>query len=460
MPISVENPSFELAGAVPGLPAGWHRRGKRAGLVVLCGFADRAAETFPVPNAYSDASWTQNDVTVADDATDAPDLSTDADQILEDATSAEHSISATDPITFAEGGAYTITIYAKDAGRGYAGIALSTSGGDVYAIVTVSDGRVTAYPVAAGEIETVHVDALLIRDSWLRISLTILTNAELIAAPRFLISDDGINVSYAGDNTKGLYLWGDWIHAGTLLGAERFDGGWEGNESWSVSITGSEAALFTTDLPDPLEINRETFETGWLNTHFTDHIIGVEQAIFDVGINPNGFEDFTQGWDQTTGDETVDVTALAKTAAVFGALAYEDFAIGWSGSDDRSETIVTSDTASFDGGVPENYEDFEEGFANLEYTVDTTTNILTSAGHGRVNGDTVFVRAQIGGKLCGGTNGTVKYYAEVLTVDTLRLHTVSVGGPVVDYTDTGEGTQYLRADPARFWTGDDIDLTI
>lgn len=454
---SVTNPSFETAGPLAGIPNAWHRRGSQSGGMIAVGFADRAFTDFVAPTVMEDGSWTRNEVTLTVNASAAPDGSMTADRLTERLANALHYLRTTNPVSFLEGHTYTVGCYLKAAGRSHGGIAIPTTTGTVIGFADLTTGRFTLYPTPFEEIAQVSGEILVTPNGWVRVALTFSLSADLSSSPAIHLSDTGtVLAAYAGDASKGIDVWGAFLFEGNLRDSERFDGGWDGSENRSMTITAFEPLLFETGLADPITFSTETFESGWQNNIFAPTIGLVEAAVFDAALTPELVEDFADGW-QSNLNDTVYPHITASTAALFDGDAYEDFSTGWSGSENRSETIAASTALQFDGDVPEAVEDFEEGFVNLEYTVDTGTEILTSAGHGRATGDTVYVTAQVGGKLPTGTNGTVRYFIEVLDANTLKLHTGSAAGPTVNFQDTGDGTQYLRADPVRFWTGEDID---
>jgi microcystin-dependent protein len=93
----------------------------------------------------------------------------------------------------------------------------------------------------------------------------------------------------------------------------------------------------------------------------------------------------------------------------------------------------------FDIYVP-NAGSWGRGTAVGTFTVNTTTNELTAAGHGLANGERVHVVSTT--TLPAPLPANTKYFVISATTDTLQLSTTA-GGSAVDLTTTGTGTHSL-----------------
>lgn len=78
--------------------------------------------------------------------------------------------------------------------------------------------------------------------------------------------------------------------------------------------------------------------------------------------------------------------------------------------------------------------------------VDTSTDTLTSAGHGLSNGDRVKVRSE--GAVPAGLSEATTYYVVGATTNTLQLSLTS-GGAAVNLTDAGYGTITVHLDKSK-----------
>ncbi len=148
---------------------------------------------------FTNASWTKN-VSVLANSTISPDGTTNAGKILETTSIGQQWAYQTLSLS----GAQTATIYAKKAERNY--VALATSGLqasyfdlDTGVVVSSASGATTS-------IESVG-------NGWYRCSVTSTSSAGNFFV--VWISDDGTRTSYAGDNTKGIYIWGAQNEAGS-----------------------------------------------------------------------------------------------------------------------------------------------------------------------------------------------------------------------------------------------------
>lgn len=89
------------------------------------------------------------------------------------------------------------------------------------------------------------------------------------------------------------------------------------------------------------------------------------------------------------------------------------------------------------------------------FTVNATTNLLNSTGHGLNNADDVTLKSS--GSLPTGLSAQQKYYVINATANTLQLSEMP-GGSAVDITDTGSGTHTLLTGKVTYeWAADDTD---
>jgi hypothetical protein len=151
---------------------------------------------------FDDATWSKTNVTAsANVATNPNDGSATADSILETVTNGAHAIAQA--FTFSAV-AYTFTIYAKPAGRSWLRVQVEGGAGfyDITnGIVGTTGGGVTASILSVG-------------NGWYRIKHQYVASAGA-AFVTLNISTDGATTSYAGDTSKGVYLWGGQLETGS-----------------------------------------------------------------------------------------------------------------------------------------------------------------------------------------------------------------------------------------------------
>ena len=141
---------------------------------------------------FDNADWLRN-VSVTANATTSPDGTQNADKILENASSTQQWAYQ----SFAMSGAQTATIYAKKGERNY--IALATAGLD-FSYFNLDTGVVVSTALGA----TASITS--VGNGWYRCSV----NASTPTSTYFIvaISDNGTRFQYAGDTSKGIYVWG------------------------------------------------------------------------------------------------------------------------------------------------------------------------------------------------------------------------------------------------------------
>jgi hypothetical protein len=74
--------------------------------------------------------------------------------------------------------------------------------------------------------------------------------------------------------------------------------------------------------------------------------------------------------------------------------------------------------------------------------IDVSTDVLTIANHGLVNGEEVTVATS--GTFPAGLEGSLIYYAKVLTTSTIELHADVATTSKVNITNAGVGSHHIR----------------
>lgn len=151
---------------------------------------------------------------------------------------------------------------------------------------------------------------------------------------------------------------------------------------------------------------------------------------------------------------------FAGTAATFDGTSdeFEDFENGWFSNEAWTDTFAGTD-ADFDSTDADPAEDFEEVIDDFEVTiVPTPTNTLNKTAHGRSNGESFYL-ITTGGDSPGGISKTTRYFVVSAAADSFKASLTS-GGAAVTITDAGTGTHTVRGDPARFWNEPDRNHTL
>jgi hypothetical protein len=157
---------------------------------------------------FTNAAWTKNNSTVTANVTNAPNGTTTAFKVAEDATTAFHGISQL--ATLVLGTANTQTFFVKAAERNWVAL---TEGNNVTA---------TAYfNLATGTVGTVSgtgspsASIVPFGNGWYRISLTFTPIANSGNIQIRTATADGVS-TYAGTAGSGIYAWGAQLEAGSF----------------------------------------------------------------------------------------------------------------------------------------------------------------------------------------------------------------------------------------------------
>jgi len=161
---------------------------------------------------YSERLSQQNDIrcTVTDNQAISPSGNTDASSAIESTDSADHRIDFIS-ISVTSGTSYTFSVYIKEAGRSWVRIQMGTGGfGTAYANFNLSTG---AIGTTTG-ITTAQTTDL--GNGWYRceITATATATASTTLAVQLGTGDQGI--SYTGDGTSGIYIYGAQLEAGSF----------------------------------------------------------------------------------------------------------------------------------------------------------------------------------------------------------------------------------------------------
>ena len=152
---------------------------------------------------FDNASWVKTRVSVTANSTTSPSGVVNADSLIEDTSTATHPMS----VAFtAIASPYTVTIYAKANGRNWLNISfLSTANANAY--FDLQNGVLGTIGAAS----TATITS--VGNGWYRCSMTATTAAGANTLAFYLASSNN-TLSYTGDGTSGLFLWGAQLEAG------------------------------------------------------------------------------------------------------------------------------------------------------------------------------------------------------------------------------------------------------
>lgn len=148
-------------------------------------------------------TWTQTFITVSSDVEVAPSGETTADKVVEDATDGAHGVAQNITYTAV---AHTFSVYAKAAERNWIRIGFGNAGADnvwfdlVNGVTGVIAAGFTASMQNAG-------------NGWWRCIVTRTPTAGSLSTYIRIATGDTV-ISYQGDNSSGVYIWGAQVEAG------------------------------------------------------------------------------------------------------------------------------------------------------------------------------------------------------------------------------------------------------
>ena len=159
---------------------------------------------------FDNASWTKSNASVTANSISAPDGTATADTLIEDTATNTHLVQISG-ISVTNGTAYTLSCYAKPAGRNF--VQLLLTGGfvsNVQAIVDLTNGTVgttLGSPV-------VTVTSLV--NGWYRVSITATTTSTTTTTVQIRVASNSTSGFYQGDGTSGIYIWGAQLEVGAF----------------------------------------------------------------------------------------------------------------------------------------------------------------------------------------------------------------------------------------------------
>jgi hypothetical protein len=164
---------------------------------------------------FDNAVWPKVRATISANATTSPDGTVSADKLVEDTTaSSTHIIQLQDSFTAAVSGtSYTVSGYAKAGERTSANIQMGSDSGifaGQNAVFNFSTGVISAQ---SGTATFAMVNA---GNGWYRWSITATALASGAPFIRFQLIGPAGSVTYTGDGTSGLFIWGAQLEAGAF----------------------------------------------------------------------------------------------------------------------------------------------------------------------------------------------------------------------------------------------------
>lgn len=156
---------------------------------------------------FDNAAWFKNNSTVTANATTAPNNTTTADKLIENATNNTHSILPNSFPVIVSGTTYTMSTYAKAAERTriYFRDVNRAFGGTYF---DLSNGT-----IISNEANVLNSAIEAVGNGWYRCQVTY-SATSTSANWQIRLINTGTNDTYLGDGTSGVFLWGAQLEAG------------------------------------------------------------------------------------------------------------------------------------------------------------------------------------------------------------------------------------------------------
>lgn len=154
---------------------------------------------------FDNSAWTKTNTSATANDTVSPNGNTTADKIVENSSAGEHRIS--DTLNLINGSTYTYSVFAKKGERKFLRLRLENA--------SVGSGQINAFfDLENGSTSTSGASIINYGNGWYRCIASGTANTTSYIA-KINVCDSISTISYTGDGTSGLYLWGVMLELGS-----------------------------------------------------------------------------------------------------------------------------------------------------------------------------------------------------------------------------------------------------
>jgi hypothetical protein len=158
----------------------------------------------PYSEYFNDASWAKVGSSVTPNATTSPDGTINASKLVEDTSTGGHQIQSI--ISASNSTIYTTSVFVKYAGREWIRFTDAQSSNRIhFNTLTGAFGTITGTVIDYNKTD--------LENEWYKLSFTT-TSVATAYTPRIALSEADNDVSYTGDGTSGVYIWGAQLEVG------------------------------------------------------------------------------------------------------------------------------------------------------------------------------------------------------------------------------------------------------
>jgi hypothetical protein len=158
---------------------------------------------------FDNASWAKGNASVTANTTASPDGISNADSLIENTANASHETAQIIASSVTTGTSYSCSFYVKANGRDKFRIQLSNQfSGTAIAFYDLATGL----PYSVGAAATATMTS--VGNGWFRCTITSTATSTGVPIIYFTLVSTGTTVSYLGNGTSGLFIWGAQLEAG------------------------------------------------------------------------------------------------------------------------------------------------------------------------------------------------------------------------------------------------------
>lgn len=162
---------------------------------------------FLYSDQFDQFPWAVGDASVTVNSVNSPSGTQNADTLVENSATGVHFIYAS--VASQPAGSYTFSVYVKANGRSK--FRLQQNDTTAYAVLFDIAAQTTT-PIAGGATGVITPAG----NGWFRCSMTYTTTVSIALLNVIYLADGSGTISYQGDGTSGVYLWGAQLEAGAF----------------------------------------------------------------------------------------------------------------------------------------------------------------------------------------------------------------------------------------------------
>jgi len=318
---------------------------------------------------FDDSYWTKTGGSIAPNTLTAPNSTFTADKLIEDTSTGSHRIHQ--QLTTVAGN-IIFSVYVKAAERDYLQIRFQ-EGGSFVSRAEYDLALGTAIPVSGSLPSIANVG-----DGWYRISLTASSAGSATFQAQVWMADSSSSLSYTGDGTSGLYLWGAQLEEGsTATDYIKSD----------VNFTsrGSTATYYDVNGVIQTAAVDEARTAAYLPDGNGNFVSAGDLLLEGAGTNllPYSEEFDNAWWDKTSGSGATGITAnsiIAPDGTLTADTLFPDVYTGTDGN----QFVRLTDNQQFDENTTYTFSLFAKK-GGVDYLKITAVNFNTPRDHYAVN---------------------------------------------------------------------------